>query len=84
MFSNAVYVSSLTWDGIPAYVIAITKLANRFVKSVMQSFNLSSSDNNFSWDKNEEHNLWLLHPVDQTREELWFILLEVTIINREC
>jgi hypothetical protein len=35
---------------------------------------LSSSENNLARDKNEKHNLWLLHPVNQPREELWLIL----------
>ena len=28
----------------------------------------------FARHKDEEHNFWQLHPVDQTREELWLIL----------
>lgn len=29
---------------------------------------------NLARHKDEKHNLWLLHAVDQTREQLWFIL----------
>ena len=36
--------------------------------------NLSSCQNNLARNKNQQHNLWLLHPIDQAREELWFVL----------
>lgn len=28
---------------------------------------------NFSRYKDEEHNSWLHHPIDETRKQLWFV-----------
>jgi hypothetical protein len=36
--------------------------------------NLSSCQNNLAGNKNLQHDFWLLHSIDQARQELCFIL----------
>jgi hypothetical protein len=36
--------------------------------------NLSSCQNNLAGNKNQQHDFWLLHSIDQARQELCFIL----------
>jgi hypothetical protein len=57
------------------YSNAIKKL--RYTLMIMDKEkvdSISSCHNNFVGNKNQQHDLWLLHSIDQARKELCFVL----------